>query len=70
MGLVFLSIQLPYVFWLEHLSHLYLKCLLIDTYLVPFYFNPSFLCSFLLSLIFPLPHHHPSSSSSSSPSSP
>ena len=22
MGLVFLSVQLPYVFWLEHLSHL------------------------------------------------
>ena len=36
-GLVFLSIQLPYVFWLEHLSHLHLKSLLIDMHLVPFY---------------------------------
>ena len=36
-GLVFLSIQLPYVFWLEYLIHLHLRLLLIGTYSSPFY---------------------------------
>ena len=43
-GLVFLSIQLPYVFWLECIIPLYLMWLLIVKELLPFYF--SYLCSF------------------------
>ena len=34
---VFLSIQLPYVFWFQHLIYLYLRLLLIGTYSLPFY---------------------------------
>ena len=37
MSLVFLSIQLPYVFWLGHLSHLHLRWWMIDIYVVPFH---------------------------------
>ena len=33
---ILLSIQLPYIFWSDHLSHLHLRWLLIDTYVVPF----------------------------------
>ena len=45
MGLVFLSIMLPYIFCLEHLIHLHLRLLLINTYLLPFF--PLYLCSSL-----------------------
>ena len=38
MGLFYLSIQLLYVFWLEHLIHLHLRSLLIGTYSLQFYF--------------------------------
>ena len=40
---VFLSIQLPYVFRLEHLIHLHLRLLLVGTYLLPFF--SLYLCS-------------------------
>ena len=36
-GHVFLSIQLLYVFWLEHLIYLHLRSLLIGTYSRPFF---------------------------------
>ena len=36
-GHAFLFIQLPYVFWLKHLIHLYLRLLLIGTYSLPFH---------------------------------
>ena len=48
MGLVFLSIQLPYVFWLEHLSHLHLRWLLIGMYVMPFYCSTIFLFFIIL----------------------
>ena len=47
LGQVFLSIQLPSVFWLEHLICLHLK-LLIVTDLLPFYFYPNILFLFFL----------------------
>ena len=56
MGLIFLSIQLPYVFWLEHLNCLCLRWLLIDIYVVCIHFivrlfsSFSFLSLFLLLL--------------------
>ena len=50
-GCVFFSIQLPYVFWLEHLFHLQLRLLLVGTYSLPFFpFVPVFLSLFLLLL--------------------
>ena len=49
-SLVFLSIQLPYVFWLKPLSHLHLRRLLIDMYLVPFLIDYFALFIFFLSL--------------------
>ena len=36
-GHAFLSIQLLYVFWLEHLIHLHLRLLSIGTYSLPFF---------------------------------
>ena len=38
-GHVFLSLQLFYVFWLEHLIHLHLRLLLIGTYSLPFFYT-------------------------------
>ena len=51
-GLAFLSIQLPSVFWLEYLSHLHLKWLLIGTYLLPSYSFNSFPFFFLFFFFF------------------
>ena len=48
-GHVFLSIQLFYVFWLEHLSHLHLRLLLISSYSLPFYFLHTVFLSLSLS---------------------
>ena len=48
--LVFVSVQLVFVFWLEHLTHLHLRWLLISMILLPFillfwvYFYKTFLC--------------------------
>ena len=53
-GIVFLSTQLPYVFWLEHLSHLHLRWLLSDIYLLSFYSLIIFLCFFPFSSSFSL----------------
>ena len=51
----FLSNQLPYVFWLEHLEHLFLKWFLIGMYLLSFlklvFWVFLLLCSFLLVLV-------------------
>ena len=53
MGHIFLSFQLSYVFWLEHLIHLHLMLLSIGTYSLPFF---QYLCfSLSLSLSFSVP---------------
>ena len=53
-GSFFLSIQIPCFFWLEHLSHLHLKWLLIDMYLLPIYFY-----NYVSSFFFLLLKEHP-----------
>ena len=52
-GHIFLSFQLPYVFWLEHLIHLPVRLLLIGTYSLPFFpFLVVFLSLSLFSFLF------------------
>ena len=52
-GHVFLSIQLPYVFWLEHSIHVHLRLLLIGTYSLLFYSLCTFV-PFSLTVFLPL----------------
>ena len=50
-GYVFLSIQLFYIFWLEHLIHLHLRLLLIGTYSLLIFFVPMYLSFSLFSFL-------------------